>query len=270
VKSNVLGLVVGIFIVAVAVFQTSDDHKVYFDLLSLLIVVGGTFSVSIMTNGLVQTFKLCLLFFRVVTTDKYDTINTTRQILDVSRKSFFGRLSFGEISKGSYHPFIMDGLKLLHNKFEPDKLRLIMTNMMVQRSENHDKMVEKIELIAKYPPAFGMAGTIIGLVAVLKQINSPENMANIGPSMAVALLTTLYGILLSNYFFQPIADNIRVSSQKDNQIRQIIADGVILISEGHDPVYVREALLSYLSPQERQKILSGNWEGLESESEVAA
>ena len=97
-----------------------------------------------------------------------------------------------------------------------------------------------------------MMGTIIGLVAVLKQINSPDNMSSIGPSMAVALVTTLYGILLSNYVLQPIADNLLGRSQNDIKIRLLIAEGIILMSEGHDPVYIREALLSFLSPQERK------------------
>jgi chemotaxis protein MotA len=270
-RSNIVGLVLGIVIIGLSVTQTSQNHLEYFDILSLLIVVGGTFSVSIMTNGFIGTVKPCLLFFRVVTSNKYNNVEVTRELLEISTKYHFGNLEIETIPPNTYHPFIMDGLKLLHNKFEQEKIRAIMTNMMSQRSEYNEKMVERIELISKYPPAFGMAGTIIGLVAVLKRINSPDSMSSIGPSMAVALLTTLYGILLSSYFFQPVADNLRGRGLKDIKVHQIITDGMTLICEGHDPVYVREALLSFLTQEERKKISQdGGGLSFEQDSGVAA
>lgn len=252
-KSHVIGLFLGIFIVYYAASNTGNDKMAYVDFMSVIIVFGGSLSVSIMTNGFMNTVKICSLFFKVFSTHEYDNIKITKELVEISRKHHYGELALGQMTEEKHHPFVMDGIRLLHNKFDEQKLRNIMSNMMLQRQEHHDKMIEKVEVLAKYPPAFGMMGTIIGLVAVLKQINSPDNMGSIGPSMAVALVTTLYGILLSNYVLQPIADNLQSRGYHDIKIRQLIAEGIILMSEGHDPVYIREALLSYLTPEERKK-----------------
>ena len=252
-KSHVLGLFLGFFIVYYAATNTGNDRLAYVDLMSIIIVFGGSLSVSIMTNGLVQTLKICKLFFQVFSTDKYDNLKITRELVELSKKHHFGNLNLNQLDPQSHHPFVLDGLKLMHNKFDQEKLRTIMTNMMVQRAETYGSVVEKIEVLAKYPPAFGMMGTIIGLVAVLKEINTPDSMSKIGPAMAVALITTLYGVLLSNYVLQPIADNLHGRNQSDIKVRQLIAEGIILMSENQDPVYIREVLLSYLTPDERSK-----------------
>lgn len=250
-KSHLVGLFSGLFIIYYALTNTGKDSKAYFDLMSVIIVMGGSLSVSLMTNGLRETLKICSLFFKVFATDKYDNVMITKEIVSLSKKQYFGTLNYNNIPEGTYHPFIMDGIRLLHNKFDKDKLKNIMVNQLRQRADHQEKMVERIEILAKYPPAFGMMGTIIGLVAVLKQINSPDNMSSIGPSMAVALVTTLYGILISNYILHPIADNLLSRNNVDLKIRQLVAEGIILISENNDPVYVREALFSFLTPEER-------------------
>jgi chemotaxis protein MotA len=252
-KSHVIGLFLGFAIVYFAMAHTGNDSMTYLDPMAFVIVFGGSLSVSIMTNGFFNTVKFCGLFFKVFSTQKFNNLDITKELVAIARKKHYGELDYNNISPGTYHPFVMDGLRLLHNKFDTEKLKTIMINMMVQRQENHEKVIDKIEVLAKYPPAFGMMGTIIGLVSVLKQINSPDNMSSIGPSMAIALVTTLYGILLANYVFQPIADNLTVRSQNDIKIRQLIAEGIILIADDNDPIYVRECLLSFLSPEERKK-----------------
>jgi chemotaxis protein MotA len=257
-KTHVVGLFFGIFIVYFAAIQLGENNNTFLDWLSMLIVMGGSLSVSIMTNGLGDTLKVCRLFFKAFSTQKYSKLVITKQIVEVAQKQHFGTLDLRNLDDKQYHPFVLDGLRLIHNKFDSNKFVTLMTNMLIQRRDHHEKMVGKIETLAKYPPAFGMMGTIIGLVAVLKQINSPENMESIGPSMAVALITTLYGILLSNYVLQPIADNLQVRSHKDIAVRQLIVEGMVLISQKQDPVYVRETILSFLTPQERESYHAQN------------
>lgn len=254
-RSHVIGLFISIFIIYYAFTNTGNDSLAYFDKMSILIVVGGSLSVAIITNGFLNTLKIFSLFFKIFSTSKYDNLKITKELVDLSVQHHFGHLSITPESDKIHHPFIQEGLRLINNKFDYIKLRHIMSNMMIQRLEHDERLIEKIEVLAKYPPAFGMMGTIIGLVAVLKEINSPENMSAIGPSMAVALLTTLYGILISNYILQPIADNLHARNQNEIQIHQLIAEGIILMAEDHDPVYIREALLSFLTPQERIKFL---------------
>jgi chemotaxis protein MotA len=257
-RSHVLGLFLGIIVLYYSISNTGDGRSTYFDFMSIVIVLGGSLSVAIMTNGFMKTIKLCGLFFKVFKSEKYDHLVVTKQLVEIARKKYYGDIDYNSLASENHHPFIKDGLRLLHNKFDAEKIKNIMTNMMLQRQENHLKTIENLEMIAKYPPAFGMMGTIIGLVAVLKQISTPDNMAAIGPAMAVALITTLYGIFLSNYVLQPIADNLAIRSQNDIKLRQLILGGTILIGDGNDPIYIRECLLSNLSPNDRELFGSSN------------
>ena len=123
--------------------------------------------------------------------------------------------------------------------------------MLRERIEYYDQSTEQLEVLAKYPPAFGMMGTIIGLIAVMKHMSAEQGIDHVGPSMAVALITTLYGIFIANYIIHPISDNLNSRSQKDIKVRRIIAEGILLLNKKEDPVYVREVLLGYLLPHER-------------------
>ncbi len=267
-KSHVLGLFLSIAIIFYAFTNTGEDNYAYYDFMSLLIVFGGSFGVSIMTMGIKESFKLSLLFFKLFENQKHTNVKIIKEVVELARRQHSGTLSLGSLSDKDYHPFLVEGLRFIHNKFDDQKIRKLMVNMAYQRQVAHEGTVEQIETLAKYPPAFGMMGTIIGLIAVMKQINTAEGVSSIGPSMALALVTTLYGILLSNYVLLPIADNLYSRSQREAFSRQLISEGVILMSQGHDPVYIREALLSYLQPDEKLEFLAA--QGLTMASEDMA
>lgn len=251
--SSILGLVLGVAIVYYAIINTGNSSAVYMNFVSLVIVFGGSFSVALMTYGVKKTGHLFSLFFRVFKTSSYSEIKIVEELLMVSKGLYQGDKSIEQLSKDQLHPFLKDGLYLIHNKFEKAKLKKILVTMLSERESSFDNINEQIVTFAKYPPAFGMMGTIIGLVSVLNQISDANDMSNIGPSMAVALITTLYGIFLSNYIIQPIGDNYTAKNNHDIKVRKIIIEGVLLINESEDPVYVREILLSYLMPAERNK-----------------
>jgi chemotaxis protein MotA len=255
-KSHATGLILGVAIIYYAVMNTGNDSRAYFDFMSLLIVLGGTICVSLINNGFKSTIKIASLFLKVFKNEKYNKVLITQELVSLSIKHYNGNLNLKNIQDENYHPFVTDGLRLLHNKFDKERLKSLMINQMVQYSEHNAKTVEVIETLAKYPPAFGMVGTIIGIVAVLGQISSPEKINTIGPAMAVALVTTLYGILISNYILFPIADNLTAKGETDTKVRELVAEAIILIAENNDPVFVREALLTYLSPEEKKQFLS--------------
>jgi chemotaxis protein MotA len=252
-KSHVLGLFFGIFVIVFVATSTSNDTLAWFDMLSVAIVFGGTLSVSIMTNGIVSTLKFFRLFIKIFIPQKFDNVSVSKELVSLSKKKYYNDLDLKQINETNYHPFILEGLKLIENKFDSEKLSGIMCNMIDQRQDFYDKQIEQIESLIKYPTAFGMMGTLIGLVSVLKQIDTPDSMSTIGPSMAIALITTLYGIFLSNYVLMPISDNLQTQAKQEIKTRQVIAQGIILISEGHDPIYTREAILSFLSPEEKKQ-----------------
>jgi chemotaxis protein MotA len=269
-RSSVVGLFLGIGIIYYALLNTGNDSSVYMNLVSMIIVFGGSFSVAIITQGLKKTFSIMLLFFKAFSTGKYNNVSIVEELVNISKKVYFGKVSLDSFNQDDAHPFAVDGLRLIHNKIETKKIQKIMMTMLQSRQEDHDAKVEQLEILAKYPPAFGMMGTIIGLVAVLNQMNSADQMTSIGPSMAIALVTTLYGIFLANYIIQPIADNLMARGQVDIKIRVIILEAIILISKNEDPVFTREMLLGHLSPAQRDEYYKLNTSEMNNISGVAA
>lgn len=270
VKSSVVGLFLGLAIVYYAILNTGDDSAIFMNLLSIVIVFGGSFSVAIITQGVTETLSIMMLFFKAFSTAQYNNITIVKELVEISKKLYFAQSSINKIANSDIHPFTMDGLRLIENKIETNKINKIMTTMLESRNNQHDERIEKLETLSKYPPAFGMMGTIIGLVAVLNQMSSASDMSKIGPSMAVALITTLYGIFLANYIIQPISDNLVVRSQEDIKVRMIICEAVNLISRNEDPVFIREILLGHLSPSERKIYLKNNTEESNNQTRVAA
>ncbi len=249
-RSSVLGLIAGVFIVCYAVLQTSDNVHSYLNFLSLLIVFGGTISAAIITHGLSKLYDIFLMFFKAFQTSKYNTVSIINEIVEISKRLHEGE-SIESLQELNTHPYIKDGLRLIYNKFSDEKIINISQTMLNERANYYEESIDQLEVLAKYPPAFGMMGTIIGLIAVLKQMGLDKGIETVGPNMAVALITTLYGIFIANYIIHPISDNLYSRSQKDLKVRRIIAEGILLINKNEDPVYVREVLLGYLLPNER-------------------
>ena len=240
------------FIVCFAVVKTSDEVMSYLNVLSILIVFGGTVSAAIITHGLKRIVEILKLFFKAFRTTKYDNMIIVKELVDLS-EDINKQKNVADLMEQDIHPYTKDGLRLIYNKFTEEKILKICKTMLVERAQYYELMTEQLGALAKYPPAFGMMGTIIGLIAVLKQMSASNGIDQVGPSMAVALITTLYGIFIANYIIHPICDNLQSRSERDIKVRRIIAEGILLLNQKENPVYVREVLLGYLLPEERAK-----------------
>jgi chemotaxis protein MotA len=251
-RIQIAALFIGLGVIYYAAVTTGNGQQTYFDSLSFMIVFGGTLCVSFMTHGPANSLKMFRLFFKQ-RSKQVQRPEVIKQLVGISTSLYQG--DGPEARPGSLHPFIIEGLRLIENRFETEQLKMILKNNIQEEFREVEKSIERLEGLAKYPPAFGMMGTIIGLVAVLKQINNPDNMTLIGPSMAVALITTLYGILLSNYVLQPIADSILLREQEEIVLKELMAEGILLIAQGQDPILTRELLLSKISGAEKVLVL---------------
>lgn len=249
-KSSIFGLIAGMFIVGYAVTQTSDDALSYLNFLSVLIVFGGTISAAVITHGFKRIVDIFKMFFKAFKTNKYDNVKIINELVQISEDLYRGK-DIELIMQSDTHPYIRDGLRLIHNKFSDDKILKISRTMLKERMNYYDQTIDQLGVLAKYPPAFGMMGTIIGLIAVMKNMSGANGLDQVGPSMAVALITTLYGIFIANYIINPISDNLSSRSERDIKVRRIIAEGIILLNKKEDPIFVREVLLGYLLPNER-------------------
>jgi len=147
-----------------------------------------------------------------------------------------------------HDPFIKKGVYLAIDGVEMETIEDILQSEMISLEERHQKGRKMLEKAGDYAPAWGMLGTLIGLVLMLKDLNDP---ASLGPNMAIALLTTFYGVLLANLVFHPMAAKLASLTEKELFSKRVVVEGVIGVHNGQNPRVLEEQLSVYLSDDER-------------------
>ena len=155
-------------------------------------------------------------------------------------------------------PFFKKGILLVVDAMEAEKVREILENEVSSMIERHDGEVAIYDKASSYAPAFGMIGTLVGLVNMLKSMDlSSGSSDNLGVSMATALVTTFYGCILANLLFGPISKKLRIRNDEEVIYKQVIIEGVVGIQAGDNPKVLKEKLVSLLHQTNQQKILNG-------------
>lgn len=142
---------------------------------------------------------------------------------------------------------------------DPDKVRSILTNDIEMTNARHDSVVGMYDKAASVAPAFGMVGTLIGLIKMLNSMTEGGS-DSIGPAMGVALITTLYGCILAHMVFTPISTNLRSRDEEEILCMMIIVEGIMSIQSGENPKFLKEKLLTFIDQEER-----GHGDGAEGE-----
>ena len=132
---------------------------------------------------------------------------------------------------------------------DPDLVRAIMETELISIEDRHKKVIGFWDMVATMGPAWGMIGTLLGLISMLNDMNDPSS---IGPSMAVALITTLYGSLLANWLATPLANKLRVNNAAEMQQKEVMIEGLLSIQAGENPRVIEEKLKSFLAPKDRE------------------
>ncbi len=148
--------------------------------------------------------------------------------------------------------FLKDALQMFLDGVPPEKITGILHSRIEEQMDREKSRTNLIRNMSKYPTSFGMMGTVVGLVALLKGLGDNADAAFIGTNMAIALITTLYGLIIAYFFLVPISDNLEQRTYRNIILRKIILHGIDLIISKEPPIVVKESLLSYLSPTERE------------------
>lgn len=220
---------------------------VFINVPSILIVFAGSFMVVLMKFTIGQflgAVKIAVkaFMFKIDTID--DLIANSVELADAARKGGLLSLEEMEIS----NEFMKKGIQLLVDGHEPEVVRNMLIKDMNLTVERHEIGKSIFTAIADVGPAMGMIGTLIGLVAMLSTMDDPKT---IGPSMAVALLTTLYGAMLANMLASPIADKLALRSQEERRIKSLIIDALAGIQAGQNPRVIESTLKTYLPGSKR-------------------
>jgi len=247
-----LGTIIGIvlsFGLVVSAILTGSSLMIFVSIPSFLIVVGGTIGAALVNYpmsyviGVVGVIKNT--FFSGLESPQ-DVIERFKDYANRARRE--GILSLEPLIKEIDDDYMRKGLQLTVDGLEPQTIQEILETEISYLSERHATGADVVAVMGSLAPAMGMIGTVIGLVQMLQTMSDPST---IGPAMAVALLTTLYGALLANLLFNPMAGKLKARSKEEVLLREMIMEGILAISKGENPRIIEEKLNSYLPPKDR-------------------
>ena len=257
--ASLAGILLGVAMVIFGILSGANWQFSAFggfvDLPSVFITIGGSLS-SVMTAHKMKDFINGLKAISLPFKEKVmDPAQVIRQIIDLSnigRKE--GLLALEEAANNIEDDFLKKGIMLVVDGTDPELVRGILETDLLCLQDRHKKVIGFWEFWAEQGPAWGMIGTLIGLVNMLKDLNDPNS---IGPAMAVALLTTLYGSLIANWLCTPLACKLKENSSLEVIMREITIEGLLSIQAGENPRVIEEKLKSFLAPSMRDG-LSGD------------
>ncbi|MFB1080391.1 MotA/TolQ/ExbB proton channel family protein [Jeotgalibacillus sp. JSM ZJ347] len=246
-----VGVMAGILIIASAIAWNSgsDGFSFFFHLPSLLIVLGGVLAALTVTFPVNELKRIGIVLFQASKQQPYDVkevVSLFIRLAEIARRE--GLLSLERELEDIQDPFMRKGVYLAIDGVESNTITDILQAEIQSLEERHKRNRRMIEKAGDYAPAWGMLGTLIGLVLMLQELNDP---AAIGPNMAIALLTTFYGVLLANLVFHPIASKLAQKTEKEIFMKQAMIDGVIGVHHGQNPRVLEEQLSVYLSETDR-------------------
>lgn len=259
--ASLVGVILGVAMIVMGIYTNGGiaAFKNFGDVPSLFITVGGSLS-SVMTAGKMKDFvaglKAMSLPFKEKPTDPSATIRTIIDLSNTGRKE--GLLALEEAANGIEDDFLKKGIMLVVDGTDADLVRGILETDLMCLEDRHKQTIGFFEKWGEMGPAWGMIGTLIGLVNMLKNL---EDASTIGPNMAVALLTTLYGSLIANWLCAPFANKLKTNNSNEVVMRQIAIEGLLSIQAGENPRVIEEKLKSFLSPSDREAIGEGGGAG---------
>lgn len=246
--ATVIGLVLGTVLVLFAILL-GGSIALFLDLVSVLIVLGGGISATVIRFGMkdiTNAMKVAKNAFSDKTPSIGELIDKLEELATIARKE--GILALERVTFDD--PFLQKGVNYLVDGADSEQLQSLLYTDIDNTAARHELGSKIFSSLGDAAPAFGMIGTLVGLVQMLANMDDP---ASIGPAMAVALLTTLYGSLIANLIALPIADKLSYRSAKEVMRKNLMIEGLLGIQKGENPKILREFLETYMPPSDRKK-----------------
>ncbi len=257
--ASIIGLVACIVLIFFGIItgdQGTSAIMNFVDYKSVIITIGGTFSCVLASYNIkdfLSGLKSFLLILKNPSGKDEEIIRKIIELSTVARKE--GLLALEEAANELDDPFLKKGIILVVDGTEATFIRDILETEISCVVSRHQKCISFWESVAAMGPAWGMIGTLIGLINMLKKLDDPSS---IGPNMATALITTLYGSMLANWIATPIATKLKTNNDTEVQSMMVMLEGILSIQAGENPRIIEEKLKSFLSPVDRDNFAGGN------------
>ncbi len=250
--TTLLGIATSFGLVFIAI-ASQGNLSVFINWNALLIVLGGTFGAVLVNyplKNVLRVFKVVKNAFFYKSDDLVEIIPKMVNFSRIARRD--GLLALERFIEDEDDVFMAEGLRMIVDGIDPMTIKEILENEIDYLSERHRSGYELFEAMGNYAPAFGLLGTLIGLILMLRSLDSPSK---IGPAMAIALVTTFYGALFANVIFLPIAGKLKERSNFEILKKVMILNGLISIQQGDIPRIVEQKLVSFLPTEIRERYL---------------
>ncbi|MEX0717928.1 MAG: motility protein A [Planctomycetaceae bacterium] len=251
-KSTVGGLLMGVVLLGLAIaLAPGANFAAFVDYPSMAVVIGGALAASAMAFPLKTLFSAHKVLKKAFFPKQQEIGPVIAQLVEfseIARRD--GILALENKSDEIEDPFVLLGIQMAVDGTDAELMEAILRSEMDAVARRHRSGKLLADTMGRYAPAFGMIGTLLGLIIMLGNMDDPEK---IGPGMAVALITTLYGAVASNMLFLPIADKLAFYSKRELEVREIILKGLMSIQEGDNPRVLEQKLKICLPAAEREE-----------------
>ncbi len=235
----------------------------FLDAPSVMIVIGGAFMstmVSYPMDRYINALKAVNIVFKNQKVDEIFVIKKIIELSNVARKE--GLLALEEATESIDDDFLKKGILLIVDGTDPELVRNILETELAFIQGRHGAVAGFYGKLGELAPAWGMIGTLVGLIAMLKNMSDPSS---IGPNMSVALITTLYGSLFANLFAIPFQNKMKVKSGDEILLKEVLLEGLLSIQAGENPRVIEEKLKAFLAPTLRKTLTDATADGTEGE-----
>lgn len=245
------GIVFGMGLVLWGIMM-DGSLSAFYNLPGIMITVGGSFGALLINFQLGQIRQVIKITAQVLLQKKMDISSLGQLFVALAQKSRReGLLALEDNLEEIADPFLRNGLQMVIDGFEPESIRDIMETEIYTLSQRHQLGKSLFLAWGNLAPAFGMIGTLIGLVQMLTTLDDPDS---IGSGMAVALLTTFYGSIMANLILLPIAGKLGIMSEQEVAYKEAIVDALLALQAGVNPRILQEKIKAYLPPGERSEV----------------
>ncbi len=244
--STLLGMFIGFVLVFGAVALTAEDAAVFLNTPGLVIVIGGTLAATLLSYPLREVVRVFKVFLIILRNEKLYEEGDQRELVKVARLWFRGELGSIENEMGQVrNPFLRTGVQMLIDNTPEEEIAELLEWRIARLKAREAAEAQIYRSMAAYAPAFGMLGTLIGLINMLHGMEG-NDVERIGVNMGIALITTLYGVAIANLIFKPIAIKFERRTEHRVMFMSMIMEGVIQMSRGRSPAFIREYLRTFL------------------------
>ncbi len=251
--ASILGLGLGFGLILMAMVLGGSGLAIYIDIPSVFIVIGGSFAAMLLSGPLQRMLGLAKYMRHIFKIPNYELEKTISTLVNFSERARReGLLALEDDIEEVEDEFLKNGIQMVVDGTDPEIIKTILYNDLTQLEERHAIGIKLMGDWSSLAPAFGMIGTLAGLIAMLSNLDDPDA---IGSGMATALITTMYGSIMANMALIPFKNKLQDRDQEERLTREIMIEGILSIQAGDNPNILKYKLVSFLDPQKRQSMM---------------